>query len=428
MSTSEFWNGNMAAAQAVKRARVQHVAAYPITPQTHTVEYLSEFVNDGELDARLVKVESEHSALSACAGASAIGARTFTASCSQGLQLMSEVMYFTSGMRFPVVMAVANRTLSVPVNIWPDHQDTLVNRDSGWLQIYCGSVQEAYDMIFCAFKVAEDDEVALPAIVASLTAQDAGIRSAAVDAVGVLGQEQQAADLVGMLQKTASRGERESIEKALLAVAGRSGTKCIPHLRPLTESSDEQLQMIGLHALAIVGGPEALATVKSAMAGDAGEVQDEAVRILSTWPNNWPDDADAGQTLLSLAKSGGKMSHKVLGLRGYLTYVRGNTNLTGSQKVAKVKDLLPLIERPEEERLAIAALGEAPDPAALEMLTQFTQDPAVAEEAYSAIVNLATKDGSGLSRQQRREALQTALEKSKNNATRLRARRALRRM
>ena len=112
--TAQFWNGNMAAAQASRQARVQVIAAYPITPQTHTVEYLAQFVNDGELDARLVKVESEHSALSACAGASAVGARAFTASCSQGLQLMSEVMYFTSGMRFPVVMAIANRTLSGP--------------------------------------------------------------------------------------------------------------------------------------------------------------------------------------------------------------------------------------------------------------------------------------------------------------------------
>jgi pyruvate ferredoxin oxidoreductase alpha subunit len=163
--SAEFWNGNMAAAQAAKQSRVQVVAAYPITPQTHTVEYISQFVNDGQLDARMVKVESEHSALSACAGASAVGARAFTASCSQGVQLMSEVMYFTSGMRFPVVMAVANRTLSVPVNIWPDHQDTLVNRDAGWLQIYAGSVQEAYDMILCAFRVAEDEEVLLPAIV-----------------------------------------------------------------------------------------------------------------------------------------------------------------------------------------------------------------------------------------------------------------------
>lgn len=165
MKTPEFWNGNMAAAQAVKLARVQVIAAYPITPQTHVVEYLSQFVADGDLDAQMVKVESEHSALSACAGAASVGARTFTASCSQGIALMAEVLYFTSGMRFPVVMAVANRTLSVPVNIWADHQDTLVNRDAGWLQIYCGSVQEVFDLVLCAYKVAEDAAVSLPVIV-----------------------------------------------------------------------------------------------------------------------------------------------------------------------------------------------------------------------------------------------------------------------
>ena len=183
--TTEFLNGNMAAARAAKLARVQVVAAYPITPQTHTVEYLSEFVNDGELDARLVKVESEHSALSACAGASAIGARAFTASCSQGLQLMSEVMYFTSGMRFPVVMAIANRTLSVPVNIWPDHQDTLVNRDAGWIQIYTASVQEIFDFILCAFKISEHEDVNLP----SLVSYDGFILSHASEPVSTFGQE-----------------------------------------------------------------------------------------------------------------------------------------------------------------------------------------------------------------------------------------------
>ena len=161
-----FWNGNMAAAEAARRARVQLVAAYPITPQTHTVEYLSQFVADGELAARMIKVESEHSALSACCGAAAVGARTFTASCSQGLQLMSEVMYFASGMRFPIVMAIANRTLSAPVNIWPDHQDTLVNRDSGWLQLYATTVQEIYDLTLCAFRVAEHEDVSLPVLVA----------------------------------------------------------------------------------------------------------------------------------------------------------------------------------------------------------------------------------------------------------------------
>ncbi len=160
-----FWNGNMAAAQAARQARVQVVAAYPITPQTHTVEYLSQFVADGELDARMVRVESEHSALSACAGASAVGARAFTASCSQGLALMAEVLYFTSGMRFPVVMAVANRTLSVPVNIWSDHQDTLVHRDTGWIQLYATTVQEVYDLVLCAFRTAERGEVSLPAMV-----------------------------------------------------------------------------------------------------------------------------------------------------------------------------------------------------------------------------------------------------------------------
>ncbi|MHC4133954.1 MAG: transketolase C-terminal domain-containing protein [Planctomycetota bacterium] len=162
----EFWNGNMAAAVAAQHARVQVIAAYPITPQTHTVEYLAQFIADGDLDARLVKVESEHSALSACCGASVVGARSFTASCSQGLQLMSEVMYFASGMRFPIVMAIANRTLSVPVNIWADHQDTLVNRDSGWIQLYAANVQEVYDLILCAYRVAEDDAVCMPALVA----------------------------------------------------------------------------------------------------------------------------------------------------------------------------------------------------------------------------------------------------------------------
>ncbi len=162
---AEFWNGNMAAARAVQQAAAQVIAAYPITPQTHTVEYLSQFVADGDLDARLIKVESEHSALSACAGAAVVGARTFTASCSQGLALMTEVVYFTSGMRFPVVMAVANRTMSVPVNIWPDHQDTLVLRDSGWLQLYASNVQEIYDLMLCAFRIAEDDAVALPCMV-----------------------------------------------------------------------------------------------------------------------------------------------------------------------------------------------------------------------------------------------------------------------
>jgi len=183
--SAEFWNGNMAAAVAARQARVQVVAAYPITPQTHTVEYLSQFVANGELDARLITVESEHSALSACCGASVVGARAFTASSSQGLQLMSEVMYFASGMRFPIVMAVANRTLSVPVNIWADHQDTLVNRDAGWIQLYAANVQEIYDLILCAYRAAEHSDVCMPALVA----YDGFILSHASEPVKTLDQE-----------------------------------------------------------------------------------------------------------------------------------------------------------------------------------------------------------------------------------------------
>ncbi len=184
--TTEFINGNMATALAAKHARVQVVAAYPITPQTHSVEHISQFVADGELDARLTKVESEHSALSACAGAAAVGARAFTASCSQGIALMTEVMYFTSGMRFPVVMAVANRTLSTPVNIWADHQDTLVNRDAGWLQFYARTVQDVYDLTLCAFKIAEHEDVHLP----TLVAYDGFILSHASEPVHLVSQEE----------------------------------------------------------------------------------------------------------------------------------------------------------------------------------------------------------------------------------------------
>jgi len=269
---------------------------------------------------------------------------------------------------------------------------------------------------------------ALPAMVASLQDSDAGIRNAAVEAVGILGQDPQVADLVKLLQTTKNSQERAAIEKALLAVSGRCGATCIPHLLPLTQSDDNALHMIGLHALAIVGGPDALAQVKAAMDSKETAVQDEAVRILSTWPNNWPQDAEAGEILLTLAESDMKMSHQVLGLRGYLQYVRGNDQLANAEKVARIKDLLTHIQRPEERRRAIAVLGEIPTTGALELLTSFTQDPAVAEEAYSALVNLAGGRRSGLSRQQRQAALQTVLDKSKNDGTRQRAQQALSRM
>jgi pyruvate ferredoxin oxidoreductase alpha subunit len=156
---------SLAIAEAVKLARVDVVAAYPITPQTHIVERLAELVADGELDASYIPVESEHSAMSACVGAAAVGARTFTATAGQGLELMHEVLYVASAMRFPIVMAVANRALSSPINIWGDHSDAMAVRDTGWIQIFTENGQEVIDNILCAFRIAGDQKVLLPVMV-----------------------------------------------------------------------------------------------------------------------------------------------------------------------------------------------------------------------------------------------------------------------
>jgi pyruvate ferredoxin oxidoreductase alpha subunit len=158
-------NGDEAVALAVKQSDVDVVAAYPITPQTIIVEKLSEYVANGEVDTEFVCTESEHSALTACLTASATGARTFTASASAGLALMHEILYVTSGCRAPVVMAIANRALSAPINIHCDHSDTMGERDCGWIQIYVENSQEAYDSILQAFRIAEHPDLLLPVMV-----------------------------------------------------------------------------------------------------------------------------------------------------------------------------------------------------------------------------------------------------------------------
>lgn len=147
--------GNEAVALAWKQIRPHVVAAYPITPATQIVERFSEYVAQGEVDTEFVPVESEHSALSACVGAAAAGARVLTATASQGLALMHEVLYIASGLRLPVVMNVANRALSAPLNIHGDHSDNMGSRDAGWVQIYARNVQDAYDRTLLAVWVAE---------------------------------------------------------------------------------------------------------------------------------------------------------------------------------------------------------------------------------------------------------------------------------
>ncbi|MBI5250156.1 MAG: pyruvate ferredoxin oxidoreductase [Desulfomonile tiedjei] len=156
---------SIAAAEAVGLCDVDVVAAYPITPQTHVVEHLSELVASGDLDAEFVPVESEHSAMSVCCGSSAVGARTFTATAAQGLALMAEIVYIASSMRLPMVMFLSNRALSAPLSIWNDHSDTMMVRDSGWIQVFCENGQEVYDAIFHSFRVSEDPKVSLPVMI-----------------------------------------------------------------------------------------------------------------------------------------------------------------------------------------------------------------------------------------------------------------------
>ncbi len=161
----EVMEGSQAVARVVASCDVKVIAAYPITPQTHIVQELAKMHADGVIDCEYINVEAEFSAISAILGATAAGARSFTATCSQGLALMHEVVFASAGMRIPLVMVIANRALSAPINIWNDHQDSMAERDSGWIQLYCENVQEVVDSVVQAYKIAEHKDVLLPVMV-----------------------------------------------------------------------------------------------------------------------------------------------------------------------------------------------------------------------------------------------------------------------
>ena len=158
-------DGNGAAVEAMKMARVKVVSAYPITPQSTIAEKLSEICASGELDAKYIRVESEHTAMSAAVGAQLTGVRCATATASVGLALMHEVVNMASGCRVPLVMPVVNRSLAAPWSLWCDHQDSMAERDSGWLQFYCENVQDVFDTMLSAYRIAEDHRVLTPAMV-----------------------------------------------------------------------------------------------------------------------------------------------------------------------------------------------------------------------------------------------------------------------
>ncbi|MGZ7134394.1 MAG: pyruvate synthase subunit PorA [Methanobacterium sp.] len=158
-------SANRAIAEAVKLAKPKVVPVYPITPQTSISEYLASFVANGDLLAEYIRVESEHSAISAAVGASGTGVRVFTATSSQGLALMHEILFAAAGLRNPIVMGNANRALSAPLSIWNDQQDSISERDTGWLQFYAENGQEALDFIIQAYKISENENVLLPSMV-----------------------------------------------------------------------------------------------------------------------------------------------------------------------------------------------------------------------------------------------------------------------
>jgi len=159
----KFLEGSKAIAETIKLCRPEVVAVYPITPQTHIMENLAKFKAEGQADFQYIKPESEMAAISAVLGASAAGARAYTASASQGILLMSEVLYNIGGMRLPVVMTCANRAVSAPINIWNDQQDAMILRDSGWIMLFAENNQEACDLHIQAYKIAE--ETNLPVMV-----------------------------------------------------------------------------------------------------------------------------------------------------------------------------------------------------------------------------------------------------------------------
>ncbi|NLU04429.1 MAG: pyruvate ferredoxin oxidoreductase [Methanothermobacter sp.] len=178
-------SANQAVAEAAKLAKPKVIPVYPITPQTSISEYLAKFVADGELKAEYIRVESEHSAISACVGASGAGVRVFTATSSQGLALMHEIVYAAAGLRNPIVMANANRALSAPLSIWNDQQDSIAERDSGWMQIYVENGQEALDSVLLSYRVSEDRDVLLP----SMVCLDGFILTHTVEPVDIPSQE-----------------------------------------------------------------------------------------------------------------------------------------------------------------------------------------------------------------------------------------------
>jgi HEAT repeat protein len=265
-------------------------------------------------------------------------------------------------------------------------------------------------------------DAAVPVVVRSLEDENVGVRRSALDTVGILGTEQQVGDLLRLLSSAQSGDDREDIERALSAICRRTGARSLPQILPLARTGDATQRKVGLRALSSIGGGEALTVLQGAVNDSDLSIQDEAVNLLSTWPNTWPEDTAVAEPLLALAKSGKKPSHRIQGLRGYLQYLEESKKMSDNDKIAKVKELLPTTQGAEEKRQVISVVGTLPTPSALELLSTLAADDAVAEEAYMASLKVATdRKMRGAPKDLRRKALEAVAAHAKDEATKKKA-------
>lgn len=268
-------------------------------------------------------------------------------------------------------------------------------------------------------------EKALPNIAQAVGDPDADTRGAAIQALTALGGNNEVAELARALRKSEIPAERAHIEAVLVTLSGRMGTTCVPSLLPLIQSGEPANRKAALQALVAAGGSDALAAVAAATEDKDQSLQDAAVRTLCSWPNAWPEDAAVAEPLLHTVKTDSNSAHDILALRGYLQFLLGDEKLKGADKLAKMQDIMPLLQRPEEKITAIAVLQGIPDPAALELLAGLAGEPAVADDACSALVQAASHNSPAISADQRKKALELALQKTSKEETKQKAAAAL---
>jgi HEAT repeat protein len=266
---------------------------------------------------------------------------------------------------------------------------------------------------------------AMPLIVQSVGDPDSDVRGAAIQALATLGGKDEVSELALALGKSEVPADRAYMAKALVTLSGRVGAPCVPSLLTLLGSPMPDNRKAALPALVAAGGPDARAAIAAGTEEKDQSFQEEAVRALCSWPDAWPEDAEVAGPLLRTAKTDGNSSHEIMALRSYLQFLLGDEKLNKDDKLAKLRDIMPLLQRPEEKITAIAVLQGIPGPATLELLGAFASEPAIADDACAALVQAAAQNKTSITLGQRQKALQLAIQDSTKPATKQKAVEAL---